>query len=505
MNNKRTGLILSYGYTALNMISGLFLSSFLLLKLGDFEYGLYQTVSSFINYLVILEFGTGTVICRNLLIARKSGNKDEIKKVTSTIFYLTVFLSVIISAIAVIFAISIPFVYSKSIPADKIFYAQEIFAVLFGYLIFSFFGQTVTGMFMGNEDYNIGNWIKIIKTIIRLAALIGFITCFKKAIFIAIIDTVISIAVLIYSLYYVKKKYVVSFSFKYFDKKILIDSLPMCIGLLLQTVVNQANSNIGKLVIGIKMTMEDVSLYSVAMYVFNMFSSITTIPILMYLPQISKYVNNGKIEDGMEKPLINSARLNTLVGGTILFGFVAVGQQFINVVYGHKYIEAWICALIVLVPMFLNMMNCCCLNVMNMLNKRHIISYLTALATLINIVLTILLADVWGVIGVAVGTGVGVLLGSVIFINIYYSRVWKIRVFKIYVSALKGILPVLILATLVGGGVGLLIKNQVLSLFVGGVVFIAVEGICLLLFGMNKDEKQTLRKIVGKVLKKVRR
>ncbi len=71
MKKRNVGIVLSYAYTFLNMVIGLFMSSFMLRQLGDVEYGLYQTVSSFATYLVLLEFGTGSVMSRNVVVAKE--------------------------------------------------------------------------------------------------------------------------------------------------------------------------------------------------------------------------------------------------------------------------------------------------------------------------------------------------------------------------------------------------------------------------------------------------
>ncbi|MBQ6825235.1 MAG: oligosaccharide flippase family protein [Clostridia bacterium] len=490
LNNRKTGILMSYGYTLINMFSGLFLSSFLLRSLGDFEYGLYQTVSAFVSYLVILEFGTGTVMCRNLLIARKSNDEEKIKKVTATMFYITAFLTVVIFVVGVVFTVLIPKIYADNIPKDKLFYAQKIFVVMLFYLIVSFFTQTLSGMYLGNENYTVTNIFNITKLVSRLVLLIVFVTLYDKAITIALVDAFISVGVIIFSFFYVKSKYVISLKLKYFDKEILKESLPLCFALLLQVIISQANSNVGKFVISIKMTMEHVSLYSVAMYVYNMFSSITTIPISMYMPQVSKSINKGVIEkEGLENTLISSGRLNSLIGGTILFGFIAVGKPFINVVYGKSYESAWIYAIIVLIPMFLNMTVGCIINVLDMLNKRQVRSYILAISTAINIALAIALTDRYGMAGAITGTTVGLFLGQVLLSNIYYQKALSINVIKIYLQSFKGILISEIIAVIIGGLIAYFITNKVLALLLGGFAFVIVEAICLLLFGLNKQEK----------------
>ena len=71
---RNVGILFSYVSVIVTMISGLVLSSFLLKTLGNTEYGLYQTISSFANYLVLFEFGTGTVMTRNISLCMSSSD-----------------------------------------------------------------------------------------------------------------------------------------------------------------------------------------------------------------------------------------------------------------------------------------------------------------------------------------------------------------------------------------------------------------------------------------------
>lgn len=104
MKSRNNGLILSYLNTVLNMIIGFFLSSFFVKMLGDTEYGLYQMVTSFVGYLVLLEFGTGTAMTRNICKCRaQNSSEDEIKKNISTIWTISLILALIITIASVFF------------------------------------------------------------------------------------------------------------------------------------------------------------------------------------------------------------------------------------------------------------------------------------------------------------------------------------------------------------------------------------------------------------------
>ncbi len=501
MNNRKTGLVLSYAETVLNMLCGLFLSSFLLRVLGDFEYGLYQTMSAFVNYLVILEFGTGTVMCRHLLVAKDSNDPDKKKRIMTTLWYMTLVLGVLILAIGTAFGLSIRKIYAQTIPAEKMSYAVKIFAVMVVYLLASFFTQTLSGTFIGNENYNIGNIIQISKIASRTLILLVAVISVRYSIVIALCDAVISLVIFLFTVVYVKKKYAFSFHPRYFDKAVVRSSLPLCVALLLQTIVNQANNNVDKFIIGIKMNMESVSLYSVALYIYTMFSSITTKPITMYMPQVADNMRKGLRGRELAKTLIPSGRLVSLIGGTILFGFVVVGRQFIQIIYGAAYLKAWMIALILLAPTFINMTGGCIINVLDILNKRQIRSYMLMITTAINILLTVWFIDLWGITGAVIATAISLVAGQIILLNIYYYKAISINVWRLYLDAYKGIVPAQIVAAAIGFISCYFIKNVYISFLVGGVVFLVAEFGLFMLFGLNAREKTKVKGICQKIVK----
>ena len=114
MRNRSWGIALSYLNTGLSMVCGLFLSSFLVKMLGDTEYGLYQMVTSFASYLVLLEFGTGTAMTRNISKCRaQNGDKREIQKNISTIWTISFLLAAVILVASIIFFCQIGNIYVK--------------------------------------------------------------------------------------------------------------------------------------------------------------------------------------------------------------------------------------------------------------------------------------------------------------------------------------------------------------------------------------------------------
>ena len=495
-SSRGVGISISYINTALNMICGLFLSSFLLRHLGDNEYGLYQTVAAFATYLVLLEFGAGNVMSRNIAVCKASGTREDLEKNISTIWFITVALSALIILISGVFYFSIGTLYKNTMSGAQIVYAKRIFVFVTAYLIFSFYTQTLNGVLLGYEQYTFSQKLNLIRIVLRTALLIGLILFEPYAIVIAFTDMVLSFLILSLTWFYCKKHYNLRFNLKKFDKAILVEALPFCFALMIQSLVNQANNNVDKFVIGIMVSMKSVAIYSVAQYVYSIFSSVTTVPISMYLPQVAKDIGGGKKGESLTNTLIEPCRLSALVGGVIVFGFFAIGRQFIKIVYGASYDAAWIYALIIMIPMFINMTNGVLINVLDVLKKRIVRSFILLGTTILNIVLTVIFIKSIGIIGAVIATAISTLLGQVLIMNIYYDRKLGIKVMRLFAKSYKGILPIYIIASVISFIISRFINSVLLSFIIGGILFVGISTVLLLLFGFNESEKSKFKYII---------
>lgn len=503
-NTRGVGIVLSYLNTFLNMITGLFLSSFLIAKLGDTEYGVYQTMSSFANYLVLLEFGTGTVMTRNILKCRnQNAPNEEIEKNISTILGVMWILSLVILLVSVAFYFSIGLIYKNSLTVEQISQGKSMFIFIAVFLIASFVAQTVRGIPLAYENYLFSSALSIVRILTRTILLIVLIISIRQAVIIAIIDAALNIGIAIFSYIFCNKKFKIKIRFTGFDKIILKSSMPMCMALFLQTVVNQANSTVGKFILGVMTSPENVTLYSVGLYIYSIFSSIATIPIGMYMPQVSKNVMSGMEGKELTKTLIQPCRLIVLVSGAILFGFIACGQSFVSILYGKDYIKAYFIAIILMCPMFINMSNSVIINVLDIKNKRLARSLIMMISTSFNILITIFAIKFYGVLGAALATGLSTIL-QVIFLNIYYSKKIGIKVLYLFYKAFKGILLYQILGAIIGFLIDyLLIDGLIVGFICGGFAYVIIAFGGFILLGKSKEEKILIKNLVLKLKRKI--
>ena len=213
MKSRKAGIIITYVNIALSMISGLYFSSFYIKTLGAAEYGVYQTAASFANYLVLLEFGTGSVIVRNLSICYSRGaDKNELDRNTSTIWAINCLLSMVILMMSMVFYSAMDNIYARSMTPDQITQGKRILLVVSLNLVFSFFQQTFNGIALANENYSFSAKLSIIHILIKAMLITGILLRYRHAVVIAVLDAFMALVMAVYSFVYCKAQYNVSFS-----------------------------------------------------------------------------------------------------------------------------------------------------------------------------------------------------------------------------------------------------------------------------------------------------
>lgn len=498
---RSRGIAISYIYTILNTVIGLFISAYIIRMMGQTEYGVYQTMTSFATYLTLFQFGTGSIMTRNISLCRKDGSETQLyKKNTSTIWTVAVIQAVIIASISIVFYLMIDVIYQKSLTTGQIQYGKLLFLIVALKMILTFFIQVLNGIILGCEHYSMSTIVQLVFLLVRTGLVVALLLFKPFAIYLVILDAVLEIIMFIFTYCYCRKNLAASFSFKYFNKKIFMNALPLAMALFLQTIINMANGNVDKFVIGILMSPEAVSVYSIGMFIYTTFSSLTTIPISMYMPKVAADMREGKQGAELTKSLIQPCRLIFLIGGLVLFGFIVIGRQFISIVYGSDYIEAWAIAVVIMIPMLINMSNGVLVNVLDIMNKRLSRSFFLLITTIGNIILTIWWIQTWGMLGAAVATGICTLIGQDLLLNIYYNKVIKIRILYLFKETFRGILPSLVLATVLGFLSINWITNQYLQFVVGGMVFGLVMGVSMIAFGANSYEKQKILVLKNKYI-----
>ena len=126
-------------------------------------------------------------------------------------------------------------------------------------------------------------------------------------------------------------------------------------------------------------------------------------------------------------------------------------------------------------------------------------SIILIISTACNFAITWLLVPHFGALGAVIGSGFSLLVGYGVILNIYYHKVIHINMFTYYKKTYASILPVVLMCLPVGFAIYYF--NPLagwIGFFAEVMVYVLVFAVVIYLIGLNKSEKQLVRKTINK-------
>lgn len=499
---RRIGIILSYVLLGLNMCVGILITPVIVGTLGDRENGLYQTIASFANSLAILDFGIGTTITRFLSKYKGLGDQDNQTRVIFAVGRLTTILSGITLALGCIFSFFTPVIYQNTQSPQEIKRAQIVFLIIVVNVAITLFDHYFVGICSSEEKFQFININRIVRILLRVFLILVVLRQYPNAITLSLVDLAITIIFLIVDMAYVfirlKIKIIRIDIPKLFFKEIVLFGTT----LLLQSFVNQVNTHVDKVLLGALSTLEIVTIYSVAMQIFGIFNALSTAINSVYLPHVTKKIHSGATNEEIDDIIIQLGRKQFMITGLCLVGFVIVGRDFIRLWMGEQYMGAWTIALIIMVPSMIELIESIAISVTLAKGKNGIRTLILAVAALFNIIFTIIFIKWFGYLGAPIATALSYVFGYIVATNIFYYKVLGINVIRVFKGIFNRIWLCLLGTGLCSIPLFLFMSSNFLMLFIK-VVYVAIFfAFFMFVYGFDKEEKNSVKKLFSKVFRK---
>ena len=499
MNRSRSlklGLVLSYVLLAINTLYGLFVTPFILRQIGQASYGVYTSVASLSASLAVLDLGLGATTTRYMAIYNAQGNKKDAGNFLAMIFVPFAILATVLGGLGGGAYFVAPTLYSQTFTADQIGLSQQLILVLVINMVLRLFENLLAGVVRGFEHFALSNGVKLASLIIKIVLIFVILPITKNILFVVLSETVIVVLGIVFFLWYTIKHLGVVPKLTHWDKAVFKESFAYTALMFVQTLTIQFNGNVDNILIGAQVGATSVAVYSMALLVFSMYENLSGSVANMMLPNMARRVVAGDSPEQLQRSVEKAGRLQFMLLAAALGGFCVLGQDFYALWLGRAYADCYYLTLILIIPVTLPMVQNVCLSVLRAQNRMGYRTITLAISCVINIVISLLGIYFWGYWGAAVGTAAAT-ISNVIFMNIYYHRVLKFRVFKMFYNIFKHTVLCAVAASLVTFILHHFFHGSWLSFLVNVAVYCGTYGICLFVT-LDKAQKDRL-------LQKVRR
>lgn len=489
----KIGAILSYLFIIANTIFGLIITPYILYSIGNIEYGVYKTIASLSSSLTILDLGIGGMIARYIARFKADNEDNRIESFLSMAFGEGIILSAIVSIVCFGVFFLIPIIYETGLDSDQILLAKQLFAIMAVNLIANIIFHLLCGVIQGNNKYSITNATQLVVLIIKIISLIVLLSFAKKAIVICLVDLVLSLLSIVFVSLYITKKFGIriQISFKGWDKGLFLESSKYTGLLFLTSIAAQVNNNLDNIVVGAVLGAASVTIYSIGLSIFGMFQTLSTSISGVMLPTVTNVLVDDIDGSKIKRLIIRVGRIQFMLLGSALAGFVVLGKQFVFLWVGEGFEDVYYLVLILMIPAMFELCVNTCLSILRAKNQLGFRTIVLSASTAANAIITVVGVLIFGYYAAAIGTAFSFLIGSVIIMNIYYYNKLGFNMLKIYKEIFGKTWICIVIASVLTWLVAKIMPPGWLPLVGCIMVYIILFVSMMFAFGFNKEEKKT--------------
>ena len=272
--------------------------------------------------------------------------------------------------------------------------------------------------------------------------------------------------------------------------------------IFLNQIIDQVNWSVDKFLLGRFAGTTAVAVYGVGGQINTLYLQFSTSISNVFVPKVNKIVAESNDNEQLTKLFTKVGRIQFLVLGLVLSGFIFFGSPFIKMWAGKEYGASYAVAILLIAPVTVPLIQNLGIEIQRAKNMHKARSVVYLFIAIANVFISIPLIKLIGSAGAALGTAISLIAGNIIFMNWYYHV--RIGMNMIYFwKEIAKFIPALIAPC----AVGIVIMNFVnitglVKLGVFAVVYTAVYGLSMYFLGMNEEEKQLVMGSIRKILRK---
>lgn len=492
----------NWGALLVSILVAFIMSPIIIRSLGDTNYGIWSLMTSISGYLTLLDLGIGSAVTRYVSKSVKTGEKKYVCQIFNSALALYVIIGCFIMLFSPLIGLgAAEIIKQKGVPnATLVHLAMVICADVALFLV----GAAYRGFYQGVQRYDLVNAVTIGLTVLKAVV---FFFLLRAGYGILALGYVIVFGDLLALAGYNWMVRFTNMTLEYSFKAIHREDVSTLISYSKFTFINMmANQMIyysDSFVIGAFISAAAITYYSIGWSLVEYLKKFCVSFARVLVPVFSE-MEASNSEDGMRHLMIAGGRASLYLSLPFCVALLLIGDQFISLWIGKSYADiAYPILAILLIPQFFEIpqqINC---SLLFGVGKHRFLSYANTISGLVNLVMSILLAIRYGVIGVAIGTAVPQLVLNAVIIPWYVCRETGTRFLYYYVKVYAN--------TLVSAAVFAVILQQLssrfpansyLTLFLNASIALLGYLVALYFTGLKLEEKRFVNGAIISVRKK---
>jgi O-antigen/teichoic acid export membrane protein len=430
---------------ATNVLVGIFLSPFILHRLGDAAFGIWVLIFSITGYYGLFDLGIRSSVVRYISKAKANGDLKYASKVIST----SLFSYTCIGAFTFLITILVSVFVNKTFQVDAPFqYTARCLLLMVGSAVSLGFPLGVSsGVLEGLQKFDVLGWTNIASTLLRAALIVAALHHGYGLLMAAFITVVLPLLTSVVRTAVAARLLPVALGMKYVDRATVREMAGYSGTMMIMIVSARLRFKSDSIIIGTFLSSVAITYFNIGSRIVDYAGEVVESLAQIFVPMSSHSHALGDM-DRLRKIFVAGNRFCAFTIFPICAILIILGRSVIEAWVGKRYVaQSYPVLLILLISTTLMLAQGASGRVLLGMGRHRTWAMVALTEGIVNIVLSILLVRPYGIVGDAIGTAAPLAATAIFFLPWHVCRQLQIRM-RTYLREAY-LLPLLVCAPVV--------------------------------------------------------
>jgi O-antigen/teichoic acid export membrane protein len=428
-----------------NIVVGIFLSPFILHRLGDTAFGIWVLIFSVTGYYGLFDLGIRSSVIRYVSTYTATGDQEGLAKLINTSLATYSGIGAVAMAVTLLCSLFIDRLFR--IPPEFLVTARWLFLMVGAAVALGFPTGVFGGILEGLQRFYFVNLTNVVSTLLRAALIVLALTHGRGLLTVAFITVALPILSSLVRAAIVVQVLPIRFGWRYVDLGSLREIANYSAVSFILMIAYKLRFKTDEIVIGTFLSVTAITYFSIGDRLLDYAAEVVSSLAQIFVPMSGQSHATGKT-DRLRTILVAGNRACAFIIFPIAATLIILGKSVIAAWVGTRYIAASYPVLLVLVvPMTFALAQAASVRILYGMAKHQALAWVTLMESIANLILSIALIRPMGIVGDALGTAIPLLCTSLFFMPRHLCRLLGVRVMTFVREAYS--LPLLMVSPLV--------------------------------------------------------
>lgn len=430
-----------------SILVGVFLSPFILHRIGDTAFGIWVLIFSVTGYYGLFDLGIRSSVTRYVSTYSATDDREGLEKLINTSLATYTAIGSVAMAVTLVCSLFVNRLFR--IPPEFLTTARWLFLMVGTSVALGFPTGVFGGILEGLQRFYLVNVTNLIATLLRAVLIVVALTHGYGLLTLALITVVLPILSSLVRAGFVFQLLQIRFGWRYVDRNALREIANYSAVSFILMIAYKLRFKTDEIVIGTMLSVTAITYFSVGDRLLDYASEVVSSLAQIFVPMSGQSVARGDT-DQLRKILVAGNRACALIVLPMTIVLIILGKSVIAAWVGSRYIAGSYPVVVTLaIPMTFTLAQAASTRILYGMAKHRSLAWVMLIESVANLILSVLLIRPFGIVGDALGTAIPLMCTAFFFMPRHLCRLLGIRVGTFLREAYT--LPILMSVPLVAG------------------------------------------------------